>query len=375
LVFNYGTFDFNTPNFYAKFVRGKLLYKLSVSTMEQFVPEYHYEGRAIYEQVLNVSQEQKQALFDFLLINRLPENAWYHYDFFYDNCATRIRDLVDEILQPVWPQDVDINDRTLGEIKAKLDYEYEYNPELKEIRTFRDMLQPLLVNMPWSAYGIDLALGLPADKIATPWDYMYLPDEMLIAFALAQYPDGEPIVSAHNIILPKTVELSGASPLTPVIVGWFLFALAMITLWRSRWSLFFDKVFFSILGITGLIIFFLWFFTDHITTKANLNLLWAIPTHLYFIWYANYGKLKASVKWYFGFITFLSLAMLIFWFYIPQDFNPGFFPIVLIIAIKSSLYAFKVPYISQFMNNRLSDERTEETLKGVGKNTIANGIT
>jgi hypothetical protein len=248
LVFNYGTFDFDTPNFYTKFVRGKLLYKLSVATMEQFIPEYNYEGRAIYEQVLNVSQTQKQELFDFLLINRLPENAYYHYDFFYDNCATRIRDLIDEILQPVWPQETDINDQSLAEIKSMLAYEYDYEPELNPTRTFRDMLQPFLVNMPWSAYGIDLALGLPADKVATAWDYMYLPDEMLIAFALAQYPDGQPMVSQHNIILPKTVVLSGANPITPVIVGWLLLILALITLWRQKYSLVFDRMFFFAFG-------------------------------------------------------------------------------------------------------------------------------
>jgi hypothetical protein len=351
LVFNYGTFDFNTPGFYTKFVRGKLMYKLSVSTMDQFVPEYQYEGRAIYEQVLDLSLIQKQKIFDFLLINRLPENAYYHYDFFYDNCATRIRDLVDDILQPLWPQVEDINEQTLAEIKSYLAYEYEYTPDLAENRTFRDMLQPFLQNMPWSAYGIDLALGLPADKVASPWDYMYLPDEMLIAFALAQHPDGRPMVSRHRIILPKTVELSGPGPVSPIMVGWLLFLLAMITLWRPRWSEIFDRVFFSIIGLNGIVIFFLWFYTDHSTTKANLNLLWAIPTHLYFIWFATYGPIKITVKWYFVLITILSFALLIFWHFIPQAFHPGFFPVVLIIGIKSALYSFNLPYLSKHLRS------------------------
>lgn len=346
LVFNYGTFDFDTPNFYLQFTRGKLLYKLSVAPMEYFVPEYRYEGRAIYEQVLNLNQLEKQQIFDFLMINRLPENAYYHYDFFYDNCATRIRDLVDSILEPVWPVESEINEESVAIIRSMLDYEFDYAPELKPSRTFRDMLQPFLVTMPWSAFGIDLALGLPADKIATAWDYMYLPDEMLIAFALASHPNGDPLVSEHRIIIPKTVELSPASKITPHIVMWLLALLAMVSLYKAKWSLLFDKIFFSVLGLTGLVIIFLWFFSDHITTKTNLNILWALPTHLYYIWLANYKSVRPAVKWYFRFVSLLSFLLLILWAFIPQAFHGAFFPLILISLVKSLTYGFNLPIIS-----------------------------
>ncbi len=349
LVFNYGTFDFDTPNFYLQFTRGKLLYKLSVAPMEYFVPEYLFEGRAIYEQVLNLSQEQKQQVFDFLMINRLPENAYYHYDFFYDNCATRIRDLVDNILEPLWPDESEINEESIALIRSMLDYEFDYKPELKPSRTFRDLLQPFLVTMPWSKFGIDLALGLPADKVATVWDFMYLPDEMLIAFALANHRDGRPLVSEYRIIIPKTVELSPASKITPQMVMWLLVLLSLASLFRAKWSLIFDKIFFSVLGITGLVIVFLWFFSDHITTKANLNILWAIPTHLYFIWMANYTSLRDSVKWYFRFVSFLSFCLLVLWPFMPQDFHGAFFPIILISLLKSLTYGFTIPFISKHL--------------------------
>ncbi|TVQ12544.1 MAG: DUF4105 domain-containing protein [Bacteroidetes bacterium] len=349
LVFNYGTFDFDTPNFYLQFTRGKLLYKLSVAPMEYFVPEYRFEGRAIYEQVLNLNQVQKQQVFDFLMINRLPENAYYHYDFFYDNCATRIRDLVDYILEPVWPVESEINEESIALIRSMLDYEFDYKPDLKPSRTFRDLLQPFLVTMPWSTFGIDLALGLPADKVATVWDFMYLPDEMLIAFALAHHGDGRPLVSEYRIIIPKTVELSPASKITPQMVMWLLVLLALASLFRAKWSLIFDKIFFNVLGITGLVIVFLWFFSDHITTKANLNILWAIPTHLYFIWRANYTSLGGSVKWYFRFVSFLSLGLLVLWPFIPQAFHGAFFPIILISLLKSLPYGFSIPFISKHL--------------------------
>lgn len=352
LVFNYGTFDFDTPNFYLKFTRGKLLYKLSVAPMEYFEPEYRYEGRAIYEQVLNLTQAQKQDIFDFLMINQRPENAYYHYDFFYDNCATRIRDVIDQVIQPSWPVAEEINEESVSVVRSMLNYEFDYTPDLQPRRTFRDMLQPFLVNMPWSAFGIDLALGLPADKVASAWDYMYLPDEMLIAFALATHPKGEPLVSEHRIIIPKRVEFSPASIITPHWVMWLLLVLALLSFYKARWSLVFDKIFFSLLGLAGLVIVFLWFFSDHITTKANLNLFWVLPTHLYYIWFAGYDTMRPAAKWYFRFVAFLALVLVILWPFIPQAFHGAFLPLILISLIKAVPYGFSLPFVSKHLKSK-----------------------
>lgn len=334
LVFNYGTFDFDTPNFYMKFVRGKLLYKLSVVPTEYFFPEYQFEGRAIYEQVLGIAGEQKQEMFNFLINNSLPENAYYHYDFFYDNCATRIRDVVDHVVKPQWPEKNEINDQTLAVVKSHYNYEFEYKPEFSDTRTLRDMLQPYLVTMPWSAFGIDLALGLPADKVATAAEFMYLPDEMLIAFDLALLPNGNPLISEHRILLPKSVELTPASFVKPWMVTWLIFILGVLSFLNRKFSLLFDRIYFSFLGITGIIVLLLWFFTDHITTKTNLNVLWAIPTHAYFIWKINGQNNMGFTKAYFRIAGILLLAIMITWPWIPQAFNFAFFPLVLISLLK-----------------------------------------
>jgi hypothetical protein len=349
LVFNYGTFDFNTPNFYVKFVRGKLLYKLSVVPMEYFLAEYRYEGRAVYEQVLDLTFEQKQRLFDFLMVNRLPENAYYHYDFFYDNCATRIRDIIDLIVEPEWATENEITPEAVAGIRSILDYEFQYSPEVSEPRTFRDLLQPYLINMPWSKFGIDLALGLPTDKIASAWDFMYLPEEMLIAFALATHEDGRSLTSEYRIILPIAIEADPAPPVLPQYVFWVLFLISIALMVNPRRSLIFDKTLFSVLGITGVIIIFLWFFTDHISTKTNLNILWAIPTHLYFIWFTKYENMKSSARFYFRMITLLSLGLILMWPFVPQDYHPAFFPIVLIVLIKSATFSFEIPVVSGYL--------------------------
>jgi len=348
LVFNYGTFDFDTPNFYLKFVRGKLLYKLSVAPTEYFIPEYQFEGRAIYEQILGLTLAQKQEMFDFLINNSLPENAYYHYDFFYDNCATRIRDVVDLLVNPQWPEKNEINNQSLGIVKSNFNYEFEYNPELSDSRTLRDMLQPYLITMPWSAFGIDLALGLPADKVATAADYMYLPDEMLIAFDLALLPDGSPLVTEHKIILQKTVELTPASFIKPYMVTWFIFILGVLSFFNQKYSLIFDRIYFSLLGFTGIIVLLLWFFTDHITTKTNLNFLWAIPTHIYFIWTKDRKDKPGFTKTYFRIVAILLVVMIILWPFIPQAFNNAFFPLVLISLIKI------IPYIRLYSKNQKS---------------------
>jgi hypothetical protein len=296
------------------------------------------------------------------MINRLPENAYYHYDFFHDNCATRIRDLADNLLDISWA-DVDLlTPEILGPIRSKLDYEFDYQPEIKPNRTFRDLLNPFLENMPWSKFGIDIALGLPADKIAHPFDYMYLPDEMLIAFALASFQDGSPLVSEHRIILRK-----GITPITcrgyllHCEIMWLVFFISLISLLSPKLTRIFDITFFNILGITGIVILFLWFLSDHITTKSNLNILWALPTHLYYIWKADFKHDRAMATAYFRFVTIIAAILLLTWPWNPQAFNTAFFPLVLIVFIKSFLYSFHVPYLSTHLTaNGISPGSTIE---------------
>jgi len=346
IVFNYGTFDFDTPHFHLKFMQGQLLYKLTVSTMEQFVQEYYHAGRAVYEQVLNLNMEETQRLFDFMMINRLPENAYYLYDFFFDNCATRIRDLADSLLYVVWADDRAISPEIIDPIRSKLDYSFYYTPDSNYNRSFRDLLHPFLENVPWLRFGIDLLLGMPSDRVAHPFEFMYLPDEMLIAFARASLKNGNPLVSEHRIILSKRAAQDPPGIFTPRVVFWAIFVLAIISLAIPKISRIFDLAFFNVLGIAGIIIFFLWFLSDHGATKNNLNILWALPTHLYFIWRAKYNDNRMFIKIYFRSVFIIALILLVSWPIIPQGLHPAFFPIILTVLIKSAVYAFRIPYIT-----------------------------
>src|SRR5690606_16424401 len=155
LIYNYGVFNFNQPNFYLNFAKGHLLYRLAVSRYQPFVESYIEENRYVHEQILNLTPTQNQKVFEFLQWNAKEENMHYYYDYFYDNCATRVRDVMKN---------------ALGESVRFED------SHISTSYTIRDLCDLYLQEQPWGDLGIDLCLGLPMDKPATPWMYMFLPD-------------------------------------------------------------------------------------------------------------------------------------------------------------------------------------------------------
>ncbi|MFO0360025.1 MAG: DUF4105 domain-containing protein, partial [Flavobacteriales bacterium] len=166
-VFNYGTFEFS-DDFYWKFAQGKLDYKLSLEDFGNFQQEYIYTGRGIYEQELLLTVEDKRKLFALLVENYEPQNRTYRYDFFYDNCATRVRDI----------------------IRRSSSRSVEFTYVSAKEWTFRDAIQRYLDHMPWSDFGIDLALGIPCDRVMGKEDVMFLPDSLMNDFTYASYGDG-----------------------------------------------------------------------------------------------------------------------------------------------------------------------------------------
>lgn len=321
IVFNYGSFDFDTPNFYLKFTQGKLLYRLSQGSFENFSYGLQYENRSIIEQVLNLTLEQKRELYKALLQNYKPENRYYKYDFFFDNCATRIRDIMPA---------------TFGE-----DFSFNYPDDwVNSDLTFRNLIDLYLTNHHWSDFGIDLALGLPTDDIATPSDYMFLPDYLMEGFATATIAhDGETqsLVLSTREILPRMDIPSEVFIFSPMKVCW---GILMVTLLLSiygfkhnksyRW---FDVIYFSVIGLVGWIVFFLDFLTDHISTKENLNMLWAVPIHLpiFLFWW----KLSWNFRKYYLWVCLgIDLIIISFWWVFPQNYHAAFIPLILAMIVR-----------------------------------------
>jgi len=322
-VFNYGTFDFSDPNFYPNFVKGKLNYILSVSTYNNFEYTYIIENRYIYEQPINLTQQEKQILLDSLSINYLPQNRYYLYDFLFDNCATRIRNIFVEAI----PRTIVFNDSIYS-----------------ESMNFRQLLMPFVVEKPWAKLGINLLLGVKADRIATPWEYMFLPDYMMEAF---QYASFQADTTLYPVAREKVTLLVGknlprnAFRNSPLFVFMAVFLIAAgITIWgvrKRKYSRWFDALLFGLVGLLGVVLAFQWFGSDHVVMSNNYNLLWAHPLHLIVAIVLLFKNLAGFLKYYFLINMALLLLLMICWFLLPQTLPFAVFPLVASMAIMSAV--------------------------------------
>ena len=318
-AFNYGVFDFNQPHFYLNFARGNNLYMLGVMDYPYFARAYQFDNRYIHEQVLNLTQERKQKLFDFLQWNARPENKYYLYDYFYDNCATKIP----EVISKVFGDDVVFDGSYI-----KTDY------------SFRELTDLYLQEQPWGDLGIDVGLGLPTDKRATPYEYMFLPDFVESGFAHATIEvDGkrEPLVRPTVVVYESYPEESAAGFFTPLVVfSLFLLLAALLSYrdWkRKQISMFFDAVLFGFLGVLGVLLLLLWTATNHRAAAGNFNLLWALPTHL--IAAVAFMRQPKWLQRYFLVTAALMALLLLSWPILPQKLHYSLVPFVAAIGIRS----------------------------------------
>ena len=322
LVFNFGTFDFDTPNFYGKFATGKLNYMLSLTTYDRFIVEYDYYKRGLREQVLNLNEEQKDFLLQHLDAQYAPERRFYKYDFFYNNCATKIRDAFEISMgdKLVW------NDSTTTEEK-----------------TFRNLLDEFLVPLPWADFGIDLALGSVIDRPATSREKQFLPTYMEHAFANATVVENgvsRPLVKESRVVLEYPKEESQPSLFNPFVVFWILVLIFVgLTGYGFKKGILMkglDLLLFGGLGTLGLVVAFLWFFTDHTATLWNWNLLWAFPGHLALVWGLFYRPNATWLSPYLIFVTGATVVTLLLWMFGLQSFAPALIPILLLILLRAN---------------------------------------
>ena len=318
LVFNYGTFDFYDPAFLTKFVKGRLLYFVSIDSLPSFMAEYDYYKRGITEQAINISCEEKQKLVAALFENAKEENKYYRYDFNYDNCTTRLRDILEKAVGK--------------QLETK-------NILPQSNTTFRNLIHVYLDRggQQWSKLGIDMLLGNPMDKNVTNREAMFLPDYLLMAFDSSKL-NGQPVVNEKKILLNYFESYKTKSGITPFIVFGILFLViaALSFFARNTVNTFFkifDFLLFTFLGLIGFLILFMWFGTDHAMCKNNFNLLWALPTHLP-VAFMLFSK-KQWVNSYFRFVFFYTIALLLAWFFLPQQFNTALLPVVGIVLIRS----------------------------------------
>lgn len=307
VVYNYGMFDSFEENFELKFMSGNLLYELGKEDYRRFAALYAYERRGVVEQELDVKPADLQLIVDFLEENYLPENRKYHYHFFYDNCSSRLRDLLvsifgDRLVIPI---------RDMGET------------------TFRNMIDPYLEPFGWTDFGIDLVLGMPTDKQLDPLDEAFLPDFLQFQMG-SMLLDGSPLVKGERRLLPQQVDLSSEG-MGPTGVMWIA-ALVLIGLLivmhlfqkRSGWL---RSLIWTLMGLLGLVVFLMWTVTDHDTTRSNLNILFASPLLLVLV-FLKQGRVK---RWILILSTLGVVVFLAGWSLLPQQFHPATIPLALLI--------------------------------------------
>ena len=322
LVFNYGIFDFDQPGFYYKFVKGETYYMLGVYKTQQFLPQYVERNSQVTEQVLNLTKEEKQQLLDALFVNYLPPNRSYLYNFVFDNCATRPRDKVLELFRG----------------KHVQYYMAEDN------RSFREWVAEYTDYKSWLMFGIDLVFGKDADRIASKWETMFLPEVLSKELSEVQIVDNDSVTrmlfKSETILVPKTNEIEKVNILKlPLFATSFLLlAILLVTIYeyrKKKYFKFIDSLLLIITGLAGIIIFFLMFFSIHPLVKMNVNVLWCNPFNIVLgilLWFRKAVKIVnvwqiLNVILYF---TILFVGAMAF-----QILNTAFFPLIVILLIRA----------------------------------------
>jgi hypothetical protein len=317
VVYNYGTFNFNDPDFYSKFVRGKLMYFLSQSSYPDFLFEYDYFKRGVVEQVLLLNGQEKKELQQFMFDNVREDNRYYKYDFLYDNCTTRLRDII-------------FRKNSNAALQPKIFTSYG--------RTFRDHLHGYLdkASMPWTALGIDLLLGVGADKPMDAMEVMFLPDYLAQGVSLGT-EKGKKIMLEESIVLPDAQPAVIATPFwqTPIfcISVFSLILLLPLALKNQRWQQIADNFLFILSGLLGLLLLFMWFGTDHQSFSKNLNLIWAMPTNLVIAFLSR--KDAPYLRKYFNVYSILIIMLLAIGLLYRGSINYALFPLMAVLSLRT----------------------------------------
>ncbi|MDE6802238.1 MAG: DUF4105 domain-containing protein [Muribaculaceae bacterium] len=315
---NWGLFDFNSPGFIYRFVKGETDYMCGAFPTARFLASYQYEGRRVTEQILNLTPEQVETLYRLVADNLRAENCSYRYKYLTDNCATRPLTLLE---------------RAIG-------HKPEANPDSTTVTTWRNEMRHYHRNYPWYQFGIDLALGSRLDKKITSHDRTFAP------IYLRDYLEDSGISGEPVELLPATDfgQPYGPTPwiLTPMAAAIFilLITISVIAL-KKKWPTLYKvytSLFYTLMALAGAVIVFLVVISEHEATTPNWLLLWLNPLTIIpavAIWLK---KLNRAV-FYYQIVNFVCLIVLLFIFAIGiQSPNPSFWPWMLSDIILATNY-------------------------------------
>ena len=321
IAFNWGVFNFKAPNFTARFVFGLTDYELGAYPYGMFQVEYMHFGSMVTEQLLNLTSAEKLTLHEKLVENLKDENVVYRYNFFYNNCTTKARDIIEQ------------------SISGKLEYtDIEgYEP------SYRDMVHEMTRNNPWSRWGNDLLLGIKADQKTNLRQQEFLPNHLMRDFDRAQiYENGiyRPLVKDRQIAVPSGVQvIQQGFPLTPLQCFLILLAVALVIFlieWKKRCAFILWEVLLMVVsGIIGIVLT-LMVFSHHPTVSLNLQILLFNPIHWLFLWPVIRGR--NTRYWYItAVMCILFLIGSLF-----QSYAEGIWSLALCLLLQSIIHTIRL---------------------------------
>lgn len=327
VVFNYGVFDFETPNFVYRFMAGETDYWVMDIPTYYYILEYKSRGIDVYEQIINLNSAEKNKIWNFLLNNTEEKNKVYRYNIFYNNCTTKLRDILEDNIQ--------------GAIVY---------PESNKHQTFRDLVHECTYLQPWMQFGIDLVIGSKADNELTVREKIFLPVYEMNIFdhSTIQHSDGSviPLVAKNHVLLAagdsdqQEANDFFSSPLFVSILFLLLAVLVSIFTYKGKYpklATTYDFLLFIIFGALGCVILFMMLFSVHPCTGSNWNIVWLNPIQL-IIAFLFFAKSLSKYVYYYHFINFATLTVfLLAWCLIPQQLEIAFIPFILSIWLRSGI--------------------------------------
>ena len=319
IVFNFGVYDFNSPNFYSNFVKGRPEYKLAIQNYSNLIQNYIRQKRYIVEHQLNLDQNSTKIIID-LLVEKLND-PYYIYDYFRDNCTTRAADIV--------------IDKTNNKFK-------DDKLESEAILTYRDLIHRKINENSWAALGIDLCLGAIIDKKINTRETFFLPENLMNYLDLYE---GD--IIKRNIIYSPESEISYRENLpSPLLINLILsliiVAITIFNFKSNKWNKSLDSLIFLISGSIGILIIYLWFFSNHFAGAQNFNFLWAFPLNFALIFAIYKNKIP---NWSIGYIKLLIILIILLflhWTTGVQKYNLTLSPIFVALLIRYSFLVHRI---------------------------------
>ncbi len=338
LVYNYGLFSYS-EDFAYNFAKGETYYFLGVESFRRFAFSYILENRPIYEQKLNLSQTQVDSLKSLLQENALPENRKYLYDFFFNNCSTRPRDLIEQVLGKSlnWNYDKALS----------LPNNYWY-PELMEPfinqkeKSGREAINLLSSTNSWLNFGINLGLGLPNDYNISGFNSMFLPDFLMLNIKNATIEENgncRPLTNETKLITDckftsETFPLATSSIFVMWMLAIIFISIAVLEFYKKKHFYWIDSTLYFIIGLLGFFVWYICFVSIHPNVFPNMNTIWASPFHILFAVVWLIPSLRKWTKYYIYIYSMIFILYIISAFVNPQWIHPAYYPLLLVLASR-----------------------------------------